>query len=345
MKFTARQIADALNGTVEGDAEIVVSSLSKIEEGKPGTLSFLANTKYTPYIYNTQASIVIVNNDFAAEKQITATLIRVKDAYSAFADLLEMYQQSKGKPSGISDKAYIAPTASIGKDVYIAEFVSVGEQAVIGDNALLYSNTVIGNNCKIGENSTIFAGVKIYEDCVIGKNCTLHAGVVIGADGFGFAPQQGKNYRKIPQIGNVVIEDNVDIGANTCIDRATMGSTYIRKGAIIDNLVQIAHNVEIGENTAVAAQTGISGSTKFGKNCILAGQTGFAGHLNIADGTIVTAQSGVGRNIKQENTVYEGSPAFIHKDFQKSYIHFRRLGELVKRVNELEHKLKKQSEE
>jgi UDP-3-O-[3-hydroxymyristoyl] glucosamine N-acyltransferase len=343
MKFTAQQIADALHGTIEGDAKVSVTKLSKIEEGEAGTLSFLANPKYTPHIYNTRASIVIVNNDFVAEKEISATLIRVKDAYSAFAGLLEMYQQSKEKPSGISSQAYIAPSAKIGKDVYIAEFVSVGENTVIGDNTLLYPNTVIGNNCKIGDGTTIYAGAKVYEDCVIGNKCTLHAGVVIGADGFGFAPQQDKNYRKVPQIGNVVIEDNVDIGANTCIDRATLGSTIIRKGAIIDNLVQIAHNVEIGENTAVAAQTGISGSTKFGKNCILAGQTGFSGHLNIADGTIVTAQSGVGRNINQEHSVYEGSPAFKHKDFQKSYIHFRRLGELVKRVNELEHKLKKQS--
>ncbi len=345
MKFTAQQIAEALQGTVEGNKDVIVSSLSKIEEGTPGTLSFLANPKYTSHIYDTQASIVIVNNDFVAEKEISATLIRVKDAYSAFADLLEMYQQSKGKPSGISDRAYIAPSATIGKDVYFGEFVSVGENAFIGDNTLLYPNTTIGNNCKIGNDTTIFAGVKVYEECVIGNKCIIHAGVVIGADGFGFAPQHDKNYQKVPQIGNVIIEDNVEIGANTCIDRATLGSTIIRKGVIIDNLVQIAHNVEIGENTAIAAQTGISGSTKFGKNCILAGQSGFAGHLNIADGTVVTAQSGVGRNIKEENTMYEGSPAFKHKDFQKSYIHFRRLNDLVKRINELEHKLKKLSSE
>ncbi|MCF6169774.1 MAG: UDP-3-O-(3-hydroxymyristoyl)glucosamine N-acyltransferase [Bacteroidales bacterium] len=341
MKLTARKIAEALNGTVEGNAEIVVSSLSKIEEGKPGTLSFLANPKYTSHIYHTQASIVIVNKDFVATEKINATLIRVGDPYSAFADLLEMYQQSKGKPSGISVKAAIDPTAVVGKDVYIGDFVSVGEYAVIGDGCFLYPNTAVGRHCKVGENTTLYAGVKVYDDCIIGNKCTLHAGVVIGADGFGFAPQQNKNYRKVPQIGNVVIEDNVEIGANTCIDRATLGSTRIRKGAIIDNLVQIAHNVEIGENTAVAAQTGISGSTRIGSHCVLAGQTGFAGHLNIADGTIVTAQSGVGRNIKTENTVYEGSPAFKHKDFQKSYIHFRRLNDLVNRVNELENKLKK----
>ena len=340
MKFTAEQIATALNGSVDGDPAVEVSSLSKIEEGKPGTLSFLANPKYTPHIYQTAASIVIVNEDFKPEKEIKSTLIRVKDAYSAFAGLLDMYQQSKGKPSGISEKSHIAESAVIGKDVYIGEFVSIGENAMVGDNTQIYPNATIGNNCKIGNQTIIHAGVKIYEDCVVGNECHLHAGVVIGADGFGFAPNEDKSYKKVPQIGNVVIEDNVDIGSNTCIDRATLGSTIIRKGAIIDNLVQIAHNVEIGEHTAVAAQTGISGSTKFGSNCILAGQTGFAGHLTIANGTIVTAQSGVGRNIKQENTIYEGSPAFKHKDFQKSYIHFRRLNDLVNRVNELEKQLK-----
>ena len=340
MKFTAKQIAETLNGVVDGNPEIEVSSLSKIEEGKPGTLSFLANPKYTSFIYETKASIVIVNEDFKPEKEIKATLIKVKDAYGSFAALLEMYQQAKGTPKGISEKAHIAESSKIGKDVYIGEFVSVGENCVIGDNSQIFANTVIGNGCKIGSSTKIFAGVKIYEDCVIGSECVVNSGVVIGADGFGFAPTKDKNYKKIPQIGNVVIEDKVDIGANSCIDRATLGSTIIRKGAIIDNLVQIAHNVEIGENTAIAAQTGISGSTKIGKNCILAGQTGFAGHLNIANGTIITAQSGVGRNILKENQVYEGSPAFKHKDFQKSFIHFRRLNDLVNRVNELEKQLK-----
>lgn len=338
MKFTAKQIAEALSGIVEGDPSVEVSSLSKIEEGKKGTLTFLANPKYSQYIYNTEASIVIVNEDFTPEKEIIATLIKVKDAYSAFSELLELYQKSKGKKSGISEKANIAPSATIGKDVYIGEFVSIGENTVIGDQTSLYPNTTIGDNCKVGNQSILYAGVKVYEDCIVGNACTIHAGVVIGSDGFGFAAQKDKDYKKVPQIGNVIIEDNVDIGANTCIDRATLGSTIIRKGAIIDNLVQIAHNVEIGERTAIAAQTGISGSTKFGKNCILAGQTGFAGHLNIADGTIVTAQSGVGRNIKEENTIYEGSPAFKHKDFQKSYIYFRRLSTLVKRIDDLENK-------
>lgn len=340
MKFTAEQIAQSLNGSVEGNPRTEVSSLSKIEEGKPGSLSFLANPKYTSYIYETKASIVIVNEDFNPDQEIKATLIRVKDAYSAFAGLLEMYRQAKEARTGVSAKVHIAESAKIGKNVYIGEFVSVGKNSVIADNASLYPNSVIGDNCKIGKNTLLYPGVIIYDDCVIGNECILHAGVVIGADGFGFAPTADKNYKKIPQIGNVIVEDKVEIGANTCIDRATLGSTIIRKGAIIDNLAQIAHNVEIGENTAVAAQTGISGSTKIGNNCILAGQTGFAGHLTIANGTIITAQSGVGRNIKQENTIYEGSPAFKHKDFQKSYIHFRRLNDLVNRVNELEKQMK-----
>lgn len=344
MKFTAKQIAEALNGKVDGDPTIEVSNLSKIEEGKKGTLSFLANPKYTQYIYSTEASVVIVNEDFSPEKEIKATLIKVKDAGSAFAQLLELYQQSKLKRSGISEKAYVAPTAIIGKNVYIGEFVSVGENSIIGDNTFLYPNTTVGYNCKIGNNTTLFANVKVYDDCIIGNDCTLHSGAVIGADGFGFNMQQDKNYQKVPQIGNVIIEDRVDIGANTCIDRATLGSTIIREGAIIDNLIQIAHNVEIGKNTAIAAQTGISGSTKIGAHCILAGQTGFAGHLKIANGTIITAQSGVGRNIKEENTIYEGSPAFKHKDFQKSYIYFRRLGDLVKRIDELENKLRDNAE-
>ncbi len=340
MKFTAQQIAGAINGKIEGNAEQEVTFLTKIEEGKPGSLSFLANPKYTQYIYNTQASIVIVNEDFAPEKEIKATLIRVPDAYSAFAGLLEMYQQAKGKRSGISEKADIDDSATIGENVYIGAFVSIGKNSTIGNNTLIYPNTSIGDHCKVGESTLIYDGVKIYDECIVGNNCTFHAGVVIGSDGFGFAPSSANEYKKVPHIGNVVIEDNVEIGANTCIDRATLGSTIIRKGAIIDNLVQIAHNVEIGKNTAVAAQTGISGSTKIGNNCILAGQTGFAGHLTIANGTIITAQSGVGRNIKQENTIFEGSPAFKHKDFQKSYIHFRRLDALVNRVNDLEKMLK-----
>jgi UDP-3-O-[3-hydroxymyristoyl] glucosamine N-acyltransferase len=338
MKFTARQIAEALSGTLEGNPSVEVSSLSKIEEGKKGTLTFLANPKYTQYIYHTEASIVIINEDFIPEKEITATLIRVKDAYSAFAQLLELYQQSKEKKTGISKSAYIAESATIGKDVYIGEFVSIGDHAVISDHAMIYTHTSIGNHCKIGTATKIFSGVSIYDECEIGHECTIHAGAIIGADGFGFAPQNDNAYNKVPQIGNVIIEDRVEVGANTTIDRATIGSTIIRKGAKIDNLIQIAHNVEVGENTVIAAQTGISGSTKIGKNCMIGGQVGIIGHLTIADGVKIAAQAGVGKSITEENAIVEGSPAFNIRDYQRSYVHFRRLDTLVKRVNELERK-------
>ncbi len=338
MKFTAQQIAEALSGTVEGNPSVEVSSLSKIEEGKQGTLTFLANPKYTQYIYNTEASIVIVNEDFVPEKEITATLIKVKDAYSAFAQLLELYQQSKEKKTGISKSAFIAESATIGKDVYIGAFVSIGDHAVIGDHAMIHAHASIGNQCKIGNATKIFSGVSIYDECEVGKECTIHAGAIIGADGFGFAPQDDNVYNKIPQIGNVIIEDRVEIGANTTIDRATIGSTIIRKGAKIDNLVQIAHNVEVGENTVIAAQTGISGSTKIGKNCMIGGQVGIIGHLTIADGVKIAAQSGIGKSITEENAIVEGSPAFNIRDYQRSYVHFRRLDTLAKRVNELERK-------
>jgi len=338
MKFTARQIAEALSGTLEGNPSVEVSSLSKIEEGKKGTLTFLANPKYTQYIYHTEASIVIINEDFIPEKEISATLIRVKDAYSAFAQLLELYQQSKEKRSGISSQAFIAANATVGKNVYIGAFVSIGDHAVIEDDVLIYPHTSIGNHCKIGNATKIFSGVSIYDECEVGNECTIHAGAIIGADGFGFAPQDDNVYNKIPQIGNVIIEDRVEIGANTTIDRATIGSTIIRKGAKIDNLIQIAHNVEVGENTVIAAQTGISGSTKIGKNCMIGGQVGIIGHLTIADGVKIAAQAGVGKSITEENAIVEGSPAFNIRDYQRSYVHFRRLDTLVKRVNELERK-------
>jgi UDP-3-O-[3-hydroxymyristoyl] glucosamine N-acyltransferase len=338
MKFTAQQIADALNGTITGDPSIEVSSLSKIEEGKKGSLTFLANPKYAQYIYNTESSIVIVNDDFSPEKEISATIIRVKDAYSAFAQLLELYQQSKPKRSGISENAVIAESAKIGKDVYIGEFVSIGENVVIGEHTMIYPNTTIGNACMIGKSTTLYSGVKIYDECLVGNDCTIHAGTIIGADGFGFAPQDDNAYNKVPQIGNVIIEDRVEIGANTTIDRATVGSTVIKKGTKIDNLIQIAHNVEIGENTVIAAQTGISGSTKIGKNCMIGGQVGIIGHLTIADGVKIAAQSGIGKSITEKNSIVEGSPAFNIRDYQRSYVHFRRLDNIVKRLNELERK-------
>ncbi len=341
MKFTAQQIAESLNGVVDGNPEIEVVNISKIEDGKLGTLSFLANKKYKNYIYNTKASIVIVNADFKSEKPIHVTLIRVKDAYSSFATLLEMYQQSKIKRKGISNMVSINNTAIVGSNAYIGDFVSIGENTTIGDNCSIYPNTTIGNNCKIGNDVVIYPGVSIYDDCQIGNRCTLHAGTVIGSDGFGFAPTDDNNYKKIPQIGNVIIEDGVEIGANTTIDRATMGSTIIRKGAKIDNLIQIAHNVIIGKNTIIAAQSGISGSTKIGEHCMIGGQVGVIGHLEIADGVMIAAQSGVGKSITDEKTMHEGSPALPIRDFQRSYIHFRRFDKLIKRVNELERKLSK----
>ncbi len=342
MKFTAQQIADALQGRVDGNKDISVSSLSKIEEGKPGTLSFLANPAYEKYIYDTEASLVIVNEDFKPEKEIKTTLIRVKDAYMAFAQLLELYQQSKPQKTGISPKAFIADTAQVGNNVYIGEFAVIGENSVIGDNSRIYPNTTIGDNVKVGNDTTLFAGVKIYDECIIGNECTLHAGVVIGADGFGFAPQQDADFKKVPQIGNVVLEDRVEIGANTTIDRATLGSTIIKRGVKLDNLIQIAHNVVIGENTVIAAQTGISGSTKIGKNCMIGGQVGMIGHITIADEVKIAAQSGIGKSITVKGAIVEGSPAFNARDFQKSYIHFRNLDKQVKRINNLEHKIKGQ---
>lgn len=336
MKFTALQIAEVLNGKLEGNKDTEVTSLSKIDEGKPGTLSFLANPIYTSYIYKTQASIVIVNEDFVADKELKTTLIRVKNSYAAFAQLLEMYKQSKPKPMGVSERASVADSALIGKDVFIGDFVVVGEKAVIGDNTRIYSNVNIGDNCKVGSNCLINPGVRIYEDCVLGNDCTIHSGTIIGSDGFGFAPIDNNNYHKVPQIGNVIIEDMVEIGSNTTIDRAMLGSTIIRKGVKIDNLIQIAHNVEIGENTVIAAQTGISGSTTIGKNCMIGGQVGIIGHIIIADGVKIAGQSGVGKSITEENSVVQGSPAFSIRDFQRSYIHYRRLDTLVKRVKELE---------
>jgi UDP-3-O-[3-hydroxymyristoyl] glucosamine N-acyltransferase len=340
MKFSAKQIAEVLNGKVDGNPNIEVNNLSKIEEGKPGTLSFLANPKYTSYIYDTKASIVIVNNDFVPEKEISATLVRVENAYASFASLLEMYEQTKPKRTGISSKASISETANIGENVFIGDFVSIGDNTKIGDNCAIYPNTTVGMNCALGKDTILYAGVNVYDECKIGNECTIHAGAVIGADGFGFAPQDDNNYRKIPQIGNVVMEDRVEIGANTTIDRATIGSTVIKRGVKIDNLIQIAHNVVVGENTVIAAQTGISGSTKIGKNCMIGGQVGIIGHLEIADGVMIAAQSGIGKSIKEEKSVHEGSPAFGYRDFQRSYIHFRRFDSIVKRVNDIEFKLK-----
>ena len=340
MKFTAKQIAEALNGKIEGDPNVAISYVSKIEEGKPGTLSFLANPKYTSFIYETEASIVLVNDDFTAEKPVKATLIRVENAYTSFAKLLEIYNQVKLNKTGISEKAHLSDSAKLGSNVYVGAFAYIGEGAIIGDNAKIYPQVYLGDNARIGNNTTLFTGVKVYSDNVIGNDCILHAGVVIGSDGFGFAPQDGKNYMKVSQIGNVVIEDHVEIGANTTVDRATLGSTIIRKGAKIDNLVQIAHNVEIGENTVIAAQSGISGSTRVGKNCMFGGQVGVIGHISIADEVKVAAQSGIGKPITNNGEIVQGSPAFEISKYRKSYIHFRNLSDIKNKLDELDKKMK-----
>lgn len=338
MKFSALQISAMLDGVVEGNNEVTVSGLSKIEEGKPGTLTFLANPKYASFIYSTGASIAIVSKDFVAENPLPSdlTLIRVNDAYASFAKLLEAYNSLRKPAAEIHPSAYVDPSASIGKNVFLGPFVVISKGAVIGDDCAIYASSVVGEGTKVGAKTTIHAGVKVYHDCTIGANCTIHAGVVIGADGFGFAPNAENNYNKVPQIGNVIIEDYVEIGANSTIDRATLGSTIIRKGVKIDNLIQIAHNVEIGENTVIAAQTGIAGSTKIGKNCMIGGQVGIVGHINIADGTKIAAQSGIGQEIKDENSIVQGSPAFAIMDYKKSYVGFRKLPELMKRIEELE---------
>lgn len=341
MQFTAAQIAALLGGSVDGNPETVVSSLSKIEEGKPDTLTFLANPKYAPFIYETAASIAIVSEDFSAEKALpeTLTLVRVKDAYQSFAKLLEAYNQLRQPAPGISEKAHVAKSAALAEDVYVGPFAHIGEGAKIGAGVKIYHGVFVGDGASIGAGTVVFAGVRIYADCIIGAQCTLHSGVVVGGDGFGFAPNSENNYSKVPQIGNVIIEDHVEVGANTTIDRATLGSTIIRKGVKLDNLIQIAHNVEIGENTVIAAQTGVAGSTRIGKNCMIGGQVGIVGHLTIADGTKIAAQSGIGQDIKDENTIVQGSPAFGIMDYKKSYVGFRKLPELMQQLQRLEKEL------
>ncbi len=339
MNFTARQIAEMLNGRIEGDAHVIVSSISKIEEGSPGSLTFLANPKYTPFIYSTKSSVVIVGKDFVPDQEISATRIIVDDAYSAFAKLLEMYNQLKGEKTGIANNVSIHPTAKIGSNVYIGDFVFIGENAIIGDNTKIYPNASVGDNVQIGHNTTLYSGVNIYADNVIGNFCTIHSGVVIGGDGFGFAPQDDNIYKKVIQSGNVVIEDNVEIGANTTIDRATLGSTIIRKGVKLDNLIQIAHNVEIGENTVIASQTGISGSTHIGRNCMIAGQVGFVGHITIADEVKIGAQSGISSDILEKGAVVLGSPAFEVNKYKRSYVLFKNLPKITARLNFLEKQL------
>ncbi|MFY8025604.1 MAG: UDP-3-O-(3-hydroxymyristoyl)glucosamine N-acyltransferase [Sediminibacterium sp.] len=337
MQFSAAQIGLMINGTIEGDANAMVVSFGKIEEAKPSQISFLANPKYEDYLYSTDASVVIVNQSLQLKAPVKATLIRVPDAYSAFAVLMTKYQEmAANQLTGIQTPSYIASSASMGDSVYIGAFVFVSDHVKIGNNSKIYPGVYLGDRVSVGENTTIYPGVKIYKDCVIGNNVIVHAGVVIGSDGFGFAPQADGSFTKVPQLGNVVVEDFVEIGANTTIDRATMGSTIIKKGAKIDNLVQIAHNVEIGSSTVIAAQSGISGSTKVGKYVMMGGQTGIAGHLNIADGTRIGGKSGITKSVNEPNKSVNGHPAFDYTTSLRVQAATRNLPETEKRIQALE---------
>ena len=337
MELSAKQIAVILNGKVEGSEQVTVNNISKIEEGKFGTLTFLSNPKYINYIYETKASIALVNDSFAPEKALpeTLTLIRVPDAYHAFATLLNLIEQSKPKKIGIESPVFISPSVSFSQeDIYIGAFSYIGENVRIGKNVAIYPQSYIGDNVEIGDNTIIYAGVKVYAGCKIGQRCIIHSGVIIGSDGFGFA-KEGESYKKIPQLGNVVIEDDVEVGANTAIDRAVMESTIIRRGVKLDNLIQIAHNVEIGENTAIAAQTGISGSTKVGKNCMFAGQVGLGGHITVGDNVTLCAQSGSISNIESGRTVM-GYLAIDLKNFLRSNIIYSKLPDIYRNHNQIE---------
>lgn len=336
MEIKAIQISEIFGGRLEGNPNVLVNSISKIEEGVDGSISFLSNPKYKKYIYTTKASVVIVAEDFVADGEVNPTLIRVKDPYATFVGILDFYQSAKVKSkAGISIKASVSESAKIGKDVYIGDFCSIGDGVIIEQGVKIYSNVCIGDGVFIGENTIIRNGVSIYDDCSIGKNCIIHSGAVVGADGFGFMPDDKGQYRKVPQVGNVLICDNVEIGANTTIDRATMGSTILREGVKIDNLVQIAHNVEIGKNTVIASQAGIAGSTKIGENCIIGGQVGIAGHLVVGNGVSIQAQSGVARNIK-DSEVLQGTPALKYSEFNRAYVVFRKLPEVLKRLERVE---------
>lgn len=340
MQFKATEICVLLNGELEGNPDVVVSSLAKIEEGRIGALSFLSNPKYEPYLYSTEASVVIVNKSLVLEKPVQATLIRVEDAYSAFSILLEKYNTIKLNKQGIEEPNFINNTAKIGKDCYIGAFAYIGHNVIIGDNVKIYPQAYVGDNSVIENGTTLFAGVKVYSDCSIGKNVIIHSGAVIGSDGFGFAPQADGSFQKVAQIGNVIIEDDVEIGSNTSIDRATIGSTIIKKGVKLDNLIQIAHNVEIGNNTVIASQSGISGSTRVGENCIIGGQVGIVGHISIAKGSQINAKSGISKSITEENKQWNGAPVSPFRDSLKMQAVYRRLPDLEKKIEELEQKLR-----
>jgi len=341
MQFTASQIAVLISGQIDGDPDARIMSFGKIEEAGKDQLTFLANPKYEDYIYSTQASVVIVNDNLELKEEISPTLIRVPNAYSAFATLLAKYQEMVTQQlAGIQEPSYIAKSARVGNNIFVGAFAYIGEGARISDNVKIFPNAYIGNNVVIGENTIIHPGVRIYHECILGKNVVVHAGTVIGSDGFGFAPQPDGSFKKVPQIGNVVIEDNVEIGANSTIDRATMGSTLIRAGAKLDNLIQVAHNVEVGHNTVIAAQAGVSGSTKIGKNVMIGGQAGIVGHIQIADGSKINAQSGVSKSIKSPNSSVTGSPAFDYASALRAQAVSRNLPELERRIIELENLVK-----
>ena len=332
MNFTAGQIADQLNGTVVGNRDVDINTLSKIEEGKKGSLTFLANPKYTEFIYSTDASATIVSNDFEPTEKITTTLIKVKDPYSSFTTILELFNDDKSKRSGISDKSDIDKSSIISKSSYVGSYTTIGKNSIVGDNCVIDNQVFIGDNVKIGNNCKIYPGTKILNDTIIGNSCIIHSSCSIGSDGFGFAPNDDGTYKKIPQTGNVVIGDNVEIGSNSTIDRATIGSTIIKDGVKLDNQIQIAHNVEIGENTAIAAQSGIAGSTKIGKNCMIGGQVGIIGHLKIGDNVKIQAQAGVTSDV-ESNARITGTPAISYMNYNKSYIHFKNLPEIVKKID------------
>lgn len=342
MEFSAEQIAGILDGDVQGDINAKVNGLSKIENGKPQTLTFLANMKYENYLYTTTASIAIVAKSFEPSQAIpeTLTLIKVEDPYSCFAKLLAVYNEMHQKTPKIEKNAFISETATVGKEVYIGANAYIGDHAVIGDGAKIYPNAVIGDYVKVGKGTTIHPNVSIYQNCVIGKHCVIHAGAVIGSDGFGYAPNEKGEFQQVPQIGNVILEDYVDVGANSTIDRSTLGSTILKRGVKVDNLVQIAHNVEVDENSAFAAQCGVAGSAKIGKHVLVGGQVGISGHIKVADNTQIVAQSGVPNNVKRPGTILMGSPAIPIEDFKKSYVGFRRLPMILKRLQDLENKNK-----
>ena len=341
MEFKAKDVAMMLNGTIEGDGEVKLHNISKIDQGVPGTLSFLSNPAYTKYIYTTLASAVIVSRDFKPEEPLACTLIRVEDPYAALAELLKMYQQLKPVKRGIEQPSFVSNTAKLGTDIYLGAFAYISDNAVIGNNVKIYPQVFVGENVVIGDNTTLFPGVKIYADCKVGSDCILHSGAVIGADGFGFAPNADGPFSKIAQIGNVIIEDLVEIGANTTIDCATMGSTIIRRGVKLDNLIQIAHNVEIGENTVMAALSGVAGSSKVGKNCMLGAQVGISGHIALGDNVKIGGQAGVMTNIPDNSTMI-GSPVQDHKDFMRSMAIFRKLPQMSGDVSDLKKWMKAQ---